>query len=74
VAKILTLRGPRKESRPGEKIALRPGWLMPERIKPIEASDVARALVALAKRDTPGVRVVESRELKEIAASRSPVA
>lgn len=62
------LLGPRREVRLGERIAARLGWLMPPRLKPIEARTVAQALVALANREDPGVRVVESRELKEIAA------
>ena len=62
------LKRPRRESRLGERIAARLGWLMPSRMKPIEAHTVARALIALARRATPGVRVVESRELKDIAA------
>jgi uncharacterized protein YbjT (DUF2867 family) len=62
------LLGPRREIRPGERIAARLGWLMPSRMKPIEAQTVARALVTLGKREEPGVRIVESRELKTIAA------
>ncbi len=62
------LLGPRREFRLGERIAARLAWLMPARLEPIEAHTVARALVALAKREDAGVRVVESRELKEIAA------
>jgi uncharacterized protein YbjT (DUF2867 family) len=61
------LSGDRRESRLGERIVAHLGWLMPARVKPIEAADVARALVALAKREDAGPRVVESRALKQRA-------
>lgn len=67
IARPSVLLGPRQEFRLGEEIAARLGWLMPERGKPIEARDVARALVVLMKREDAGPRIVESRELKEIA-------
>jgi uncharacterized protein YbjT (DUF2867 family) len=58
------LTGARREFRLGEQIVTRLGWLMPQRVKPIEARVVARAIVALAKREEDGVRIVESRELR----------
>ena len=58
------LLGPRRELRLVEQIVTRLGWLMPRRIKPIEARVVARALVALAKREEDGARIVESRDLR----------
>ena len=58
------LLGIRTEVRLGERIASRFGWLAPSRYKPIAARDVAKALIQLAKEDAPGVRVVESRELR----------
>jgi uncharacterized protein YbjT (DUF2867 family) len=67
IARPSLLLGPRKEHRLGEQLASRLGWLMPERARPIEARDVARALVALTKRTDRGVRIVESRELKALA-------
>lgn len=48
----------------GERIAARLGWLMPATYKPVEARDVATALVRLAAEDREGARVVESRELR----------
>lgn len=60
------LLGRRKEFRPGERIAASLRFLFPPRIKPIEAHAVARALRALSKREDPGVRVVESRELRSL--------
>lgn len=60
------LLGDRTEHRLGEKIASKLGWLMPPRMKPIPAKDVARALVELARENAPGVRVVESREMRRL--------
>lgn len=67
IARPSALLGPRKEFRLGEKIVAPLGRLMPERIRPIEAHDVAKALVVLMKREDAGARIVESRELKAIA-------
>lgn len=64
IARPSLLLGDRAEHRPGERIAAHLAWLMPPKYKPIEARDVARALVRLAREDAPGVRVVESRELR----------
>jgi uncharacterized protein YbjT (DUF2867 family) len=60
------LAGPRREFRLGEQIVTRLGFLMPPRIKPIEARTVARALLELSRREEPGVRIVESRELRSL--------
>ncbi|MGZ5445914.1 MAG: NAD-dependent epimerase/dehydratase family protein [Thermoanaerobaculia bacterium] len=62
------LVGPRPEFRLGEQIVSRLGWLMPQRVKPIEARVVAQALVALAKREDGRARIIESRELRAVAA------
>ena len=64
IARPSLLLGDRAEHRPGERIAAHFAWLMPPKYKPIEARDVARALVRLAREDAEGVRVVESRELR----------
>ena len=64
IARPSLLLGDRAEHRAGERIAAHFAWLMPPKYKPIEARDVARALVRLAKEDAEGVRVVESRELR----------
>lgn len=64
IARPSLLLGDRAEHRPGERIAAHFAWLMPPKYKPIEARDVARALVRLAREDAPGVKVVESRELR----------
>lgn len=39
-------------------------FLFPDRYKPVEAAAVAAALVRLAREDAPGVRVVESDEIR----------
>jgi len=58
------LLGDRAEHRAGERIAAHFAWLMPPKYKPIEARDVAKALVRLAGEQPAGVKVVESRELR----------
>ena len=64
IARPSLLLGDRTEHRTGERIAAHFAWLMPPKYKPIEARDVARAMVRLAKEDAPRVKVVESRELR----------
>jgi uncharacterized protein YbjT (DUF2867 family) len=61
------LLGPRNEFRLGEQVVAALRFLFPPKIKPIEAHTVARALVALSKRDDAGVRIVESRELRALS-------
>lgn len=58
------LTGNRDELRIGEQIVRRLGWLMPPRIRPIDARIVARAIVTLAREDAPGVRIIESAEIR----------
>lgn len=62
------LRGKRVERRLGERVALRVMRFAPRKWKPIGASAVAEALVRAARRDAPGVRVIESAELHEATA------
>jgi uncharacterized protein YbjT (DUF2867 family) len=64
VARPSFLVGAREESRLGERIAARLGWLMPLRIRPIAAHDVALALADAARENAPGVRVLESKEMQ----------
>jgi uncharacterized protein YbjT (DUF2867 family) len=61
------LLGNRAEHRLGERIASRLAWLMPPRMKPVQATDVARTLLESARADAPGVRLVESREMREVS-------
>lgn len=67
IARPSLLLGERAEFRLGERIFAHLGWLMPPAYKPIEARDVARALVALSRDERPGTRIVESRALRHIA-------
>ena len=47
-----------------DKIGKVLGVLAPPRWKPVEGSSVARALVEAARRDLPGIRVLENPELR----------
>ena len=58
------LLGDRREFRLGESIAKRFAFLVPGKYAPIQARDVAAALVRLAAEDAPGRRVVESAEMR----------
>jgi len=58
------LLGDRSERRLGEEIGKRFGWLVPGRYRPVEARDVAAALVAAAKADVPGMHIIESEEIR----------
>lgn len=64
IARPSLLLGPREETRLGEQVAKMLGFLAPPRWKPVEAASVARALVEAARRDLPGIRVLENRELR----------
>jgi uncharacterized protein YbjT (DUF2867 family) len=59
------LTGARDEFRLGERIVTRLGRLMPARARPIDAGVVAHAIVALAREDAPGGRIIESAEMRE---------
>jgi uncharacterized protein YbjT (DUF2867 family) len=65
IARPSLLLGDRAEHRRGEEIAKRFAWLTPSRYKPIQAATVARALTEAAREDAPGVRIVESRTMRE---------
>jgi uncharacterized protein YbjT (DUF2867 family) len=67
IARPSMLLGHRDELRLAERMLAPLGSLMPPTYKPIEARDVARALIVLSAGETPGTRVVESRELRRIA-------
>lgn len=63
------LLGDRAEFRLGEELGKRVGWLLPGRYRPVHARDVAKVLVVFAKRDEPGLHLVESDEIRAIAAA-----
>lgn len=65
IARPSLLLGERTEQRRGEEFAKKIGWLMPGKYKPIQATDVAKALADAARRDEPGHRILESREMRE---------
>ena len=64
IARPALLLGKRGEPRPGEQLGRILGVLAPPRWKPVPAARVARALVDAAKRDAPGVLILENRELR----------
>lgn len=61
------LLGDRGEFRVGEEIAKRFGSLVPGRWRPVHARDVAQALVRSAKADVPGMHILESDEIVQVA-------
>lgn len=61
------LVGDRDEFRLGEEMALRLGFLMPSKYKPVHAAAVAEVLVDEAKRRRTGTRVIESHEIRRLA-------
>lgn len=64
------LLGKRKESRPGETIgkmlAAPVSFLFPLKYRPIQASEVAKAMVTVAKQEHSGVRVYQNAEIKKV--------
>ena len=46
-----------------EALGARVGFLVPPRWRPVQAASVARRLIEAAKRDAPGVRILENRDL-----------
>jgi uncharacterized protein YbjT (DUF2867 family) len=62
------LLGPRADFRLGEQIAKRLAFLVPAKYKPVGAHAVAAVLVRAAKEDAPGRRIIESREIRALAA------
>ena len=64
IARPSFLLGDRKEFRFGEKIVASMKWAFPPSMKPVHATDVARALVQAAREDRPGVNVIESRAMR----------
>jgi uncharacterized protein YbjT (DUF2867 family) len=63
IARPSLLLGNRTEYRRGERIAAKLAFLMPPSMKPVQASAVARAMIASSFDDAPGVRVIESKAM-----------
>ncbi len=61
------LLGPRNERRPGEEIAKRLSFLLPRKYAGVDASLVAGAMLAMAREERPGVRILENREIPGVA-------
>lgn len=61
------LLGDRAEFRLGEQVAKRLGWVLPGKMRPIEARDVAKVLVLSAKKDEPGMHIIESDDIRALA-------
>jgi uncharacterized protein YbjT (DUF2867 family) len=57
------LVGERAETRLGEIVGAKLGFLVPKKYKPVRATDVARALVAAAVEDSPGTKIIESVDI-----------
>jgi hypothetical protein len=47
----------------GEEVAKRLAWATPQKYRPVQARDVAAALVAAAREDRPGRHWIESVEI-----------
>jgi uncharacterized protein YbjT (DUF2867 family) len=60
------LLGERTEFRPAERLGKLLAVLTPPAWRPVHARDVASAMVQLAVQDAPGVRIVESKEIREL--------
>jgi uncharacterized protein YbjT (DUF2867 family) len=69
IARPSLLLGPRPEPRLGERVGRILGLLSPQRWRPVQAAQVARALIEAAKRDLPGVRILENSELRAVGAA-----
>lgn len=68
IARPSLLLGPRSEPRLGEQLGRILGLLAPSRWRPVSSASVAQALVEAARRDAPGIRVLENRELRTVVA------
>jgi uncharacterized protein YbjT (DUF2867 family) len=66
------LLGERSEFRLGEEIGKRFAWIVPGKYRPVEARDVAKVLVLSAKRDDPGMNIIESDDIRAIAETGLP--
>jgi len=67
IARPAILLGPRPEQRFGEQLGKVLSMLGPPRWRPVRATQVARALLDAAKRDLPGLRILENQQLRAFA-------
>ena len=63
------LLGDRPDPRVGEEIAKMIGWLVPGKYRPVQATTVAEALVRAARDDAPGMHIIESDQISDVALS-----
>jgi uncharacterized protein YbjT (DUF2867 family) len=68
IARPSMLLGERTEFRLFEKLGTPLMYLLPPRYRPVHVRRVAMALVAAARADAPGRRIIENRELRSVAA------
>ena len=71
IARPSLLLGDRDELRFGEELGKRLGWITPGRYRPVAASAVALALVLAAREDRPGMRIIESEDIRRLASEHS---
>ena len=71
IARPSLLLGDREEHRLGEEVGKRLGWLAPGRYRPVAASAVALALVLAAREDRPGMHIIESEDIRRLAAEHA---
>lgn len=71
IARPSLLLGDREEHRLGEEVGKRLGWLTPGRYRPVAASAVALALVLAAREDRPGMQIIESEDIRRLAADHA---
>jgi uncharacterized protein YbjT (DUF2867 family) len=67
IARPSLLLGQRAEPRVAELVGKALGVMAPARWRPVSAARVARALVEAAKRDLPGLHILENRDLRAVA-------
>lgn len=72
IARPSLLLGDRAEFRRGERIASRLAFLMPPSMKPVQARDVAAAMIASSFDDAFGTRIIESKAMQQSARPLRP--
>jgi uncharacterized protein YbjT (DUF2867 family) len=64
IARPSVLLGDREESRPGEELAKKLGWLVPGKWRPVEAASVAAGLVRAMRDRRAGLAILENAALR----------